>query len=106
MVFNAEFDFKGNTVELRRQLAKDYKTTLDWWTDVALKDAVYASKTTYDAINRQTEARSPDLSTTRYEYNEASFLNRLTVNVSETKADGQLVWQPIVNRISYDAKGQ
>ena len=106
MVTNEAYDFKGNMTHVRRQLAQEYKATIDWSTDAPLEDTVYTAELKYDAMGRQIESRSPDGSITRYEYNEATFLTRVMANVREKQQDGQPVWQPIVNRISYNVKGQ
>ena len=39
------YDFKGNLLAGRRQLAREYKTTLDWSTTPALDPQVFTSRT-------------------------------------------------------------
>ena len=47
-----KYDFKGNLLRGMRQLAADYKSIPDWAGAVALEPEVFASSTTYDALNR------------------------------------------------------
>ncbi|QJD87673.1 toxin TcdB middle/N-terminal domain-containing protein [Cohnella herbarum] len=107
VVTSDEYDFKGNSLSSRRQLAQEYKATLNWSGDVPLEERIHASHTVYDALNRPTELTSPDSSVIRLGYNEASLLEAVKANVrGERTADGQPVWTSFVDRIDYDAKGQ
>ena len=106
VVTSDEYDFKGNQLLSRRQLAAAYKTTLDWSAAVPLGVPTYASRTAYDALNRPTELAVPDNSVIRLSYNEANLLNALAANLRGAQADGQPVWTPFVVNIDYDAKGQ
>ena len=53
VVTSEAYDFKGNLLRGNRQLASDYKGVSDWSGDVALEPEVFASSTTYDALNRR-----------------------------------------------------
>ena len=101
LVDSDAYDFKGNLLRSRRQLAVEYKATLDWSADVALDASIYASSTLYDALNRPTELTAPDTSVIRPTYNEANLLERLEANLR-----GAAEVTPFVNDIDYDAKGQ
>ena len=68
VVTSDDYDFKGNLLRSQRQLAHDYKTTLDWSSAVPLEVETFTSRTTYDALNRPTDRHhagrqhlSPDL---------------------------------------------
>ncbi|HKO95844.1 MAG TPA: SpvB/TcaC N-terminal domain-containing protein [Pyrinomonadaceae bacterium] len=100
------YDFKSNLLHTQRQLADSYKTTLDWATAVPLAAGVYDSNNGYDALNRPTEIVTPDDSTIRLSYNEATFLEKVEANLRGIQQDGELVWTPFVTDIDYDAKGQ
>lgn len=101
VVNSGDYDFKGNLLHASRQLATVYKQALDWSTTVALESPIYASSTTYDALNRPLIATSPDSSVTSYTYNEANLLKQVQVSVAGTKtATG------MVSNIDYNAKGQ
>lgn len=100
VVTSDEYDFKGNLLRSQRQLAQDYKTTLDWSAAVPL-EAAYASHTRYDALNRPTELTAPDHSVIRPGYNEANLLETVVVSLR-----GAAVATPFVADIDYDAKGQ
>jgi RHS repeat-associated protein len=100
IVTSDSYDFKGNLLTARRQLAADYKTSLDWSGTVDLEDREYTTTTTYDALNRPTTIRTPDGSVARPQYNEANLLERLDA----TLADGQAV--VFVDDVDYNARGQ
>src|SRR5205807_132203 len=52
IVTSEDYDFKGNVLSSRRQLAQEYKATLDWSAAPALQQDKFTSATTYDALNR------------------------------------------------------
>jgi RHS repeat-associated protein len=106
VVTTDRYDFKGNLLRSRRELAQAYKTTLDWSDTVPLESEVYTSRTRYDALNRPTELTTPDGSVIRHGFNEANLLERVDVNLRDAQADGEPVWTPFVTDIDYDAKGQ
>ncbi len=95
------YDFRGNLLDARRQLAEEYKQVLDWTADVSLEEGGYTSHTRYDALNRPTELSTPDGSVARPVYNEANLLERLTANLRG--ADETTVF---VTDIDYNARGQ
>lgn len=106
VVTSDEYDFKGNALSSRRQLAAEYKTTLDWSGAVPLEAPAYTSSTVYDALNRPTELTAPDNSRIRPGYNEANLLERIDANLRGEQQNGEPVWIPFVTDIDYDAKGQ
>jgi RHS repeat-associated protein len=106
VVTSDEYDFKGNLLRNHRQLAKAYKTTLDWSTIVPLETDTYTSRTRYDALNRPVTRTEPDNSVIRHGYNEANLLERVDANLRGEQQNGQPVWTPFVTNIDYDAKGQ
>jgi RHS repeat-associated protein len=102
LVMTDEYDFKGNLLRGQRQLAVEYKATLDWSPGTPpLEPAVYSTRTRYDARNRPIELTAPDSSVIRSGYNEANLLERLDVNLRGAAAS-----TPFVTNIDYDAKGQ
>jgi len=100
VVTSDKFDFKGNLLDSRRTLAREYKSILDWNTEVALEEEVWASHTSYDGLNRPTELVSPDNSVSVPHYNEANLLKALDV-----KLRGADEVTPFINRINYNVKG-
>lgn len=106
VVTSDEYDFKGNLLQSQRQLAVDYKSTLDWSSELLLEDQIFTSSTSYDALNRPTESTAPDNSIIRPGYNEANLLDRVDVNLRGAQDSGEPVWTPFVTDIDYDAKGQ
>jgi RHS repeat-associated protein len=101
IVTNEVYDFKGNLLVGRRQLAQDYKTTLDWSATPALDVKVYVSRTGYDALNRPVELTAPDGSITRPQFNANGLLQQI-----EVRLRGAATPTSFVTQIDYDAKGQ
>src|SRR5262245_27978203 len=60
VVTSEAYDFKGNLLVDRRQLAKEYKATLDWSANPTLDGQDYISRMSYDAFNRSVGLISPD----------------------------------------------
>ena len=103
---SSDYDFKGNLLNSQRQLAQDYKMTLDWSAAIPLEELVYTSRTRYDALNRVIELTAPDNSVIRPTYNEASLLEQVQANLRGEHANEQPIWTSFVTNINYDAKGQ
>jgi RHS repeat-associated protein len=101
VVTSEVYDFKGNLLVGRRQLAKEYKTTIDWSVTPALDDTVYVSRTNYDALNRPAELTAPDGSITRPQFNATGLLQKMDVQLR-----GATTPTAFVAQIDYDAKGQ
>ncbi|MGI8960801.1 MAG: SpvB/TcaC N-terminal domain-containing protein [Bryobacteraceae bacterium] len=97
----ADYDFKGNLLASSRRLTADHKGTVDWSGAVALEPEVYASSSTFDALNRPTEQIRPDGSRIRHAFNEANLLERVEANLR-----GVAAVTPFVNNIDYDPKGR
>ena len=101
VVTTGEYNFKGNLLSSSRQLAVDYKNTLDWSGTVALNAEVFVSSTTYDALSRPVTLTTPDNSIIYPAYNEANLLERLEVTLRGTAAN-----TVFVSDLEYNAKGQ
>jgi len=105
LVTNQRFDFKGNLLEITRQLISDYKASVVDWSEGSptnsLEFQVFTASTEYDALNRPTLLTSPDQSVTRPVYNEANLLEQVYVRVR-----GAATETVFVENIDYDAKGQ
>ncbi len=95
------YDFKGNLLEVRRRLAVDYKTTLDWSTGPALEAEEFVTRTAYDALNRPFSSTAPDGSVSRATFNEANLLVKLDVNLG-----GEPAATTFVADVAYDARGR
>ncbi len=128
VVSNAGHDFKGNLLASSRRISREYRKAVEWRTvnavlppnataafdPVALEVAlaplleadIFASSTTYDALNRAVTLTTPDASVIRPGYNEANRLERMEANLRGVLDGGQRVWTPFVTDIAYDAKGQ
>lgn len=101
VVNSGVYDFKGNLLNANRQLASIYKTALDWSGSVPLETQIYASSTTYDALNRPMTVISPDNSIIRHSYNAASLLEQVQANLQGTTTSLNFI-----TNIAYNAKGQ
>jgi len=95
------FDFRGNLLRSSRQLATEYKATLDWATNPALEAETFTGSTTFDVLNRPITVTSPDGSIYRPTFNEASLLEKVDVNLRAAAAA-----TPFVTNIDHNAKGQ
>jgi RHS repeat-associated protein len=104
VVTSDEYDFKGNLLRGRRELAAEYRTTLDWSAAVPLEASLYVHGTRYDALNRPTEITAPDGSVVRHAYNEANLLER--VEVSPQGAPSNTPFTTFVAAVAYDARGR
>ncbi|KAL2802677.1 hypothetical protein BJX63DRAFT_437639 [Aspergillus granulosus] len=96
-----EYDFKGNPLSSSRQLAVNYKDTLDWSRHVPLEDEIHITGTRYDALDRQVELLIPGGSHVLYNYNEAGFLEKVTGWLSDETKESVFI-----KSIDYNAKGQ
>jgi RHS repeat-associated protein len=118
VVTSNEYDFKGNLLRSRRQLGRDYKTTLNWSGAVPLEAETYTSRTRYDALNRPTQLIAPHSDKTGAKvnviqpgYNDANLLERVDVWLNGNAEPDNLLDPATANlhavtNIDYDAKGQ
>jgi RHS repeat-associated protein len=101
LVSSEEYDFKGNLLRSRRQIACDYKTILDWSAQAGLEPAAYDSYNRYDALNRPIEIGKADRSIIYPRYNRRSQLQEVAARLR-----GSAATTPFITHIDYDAKGQ
>ncbi len=118
VVVSDDYDFKGNLLRSRRQLAQPYKTTLDWSSAVPLEAETYTSRTGYDAFNRPTQLISPHsdqpgatINVIQPIYNDANLLEQVHAWLNRDTEPGNLLDPATaslhaVTNIDYDAKGQ
>jgi RHS repeat-associated protein len=102
VITSDRYDFKGNLLRSSRQLAREYKQTLDWaLVAVDLEPETFTTTTTYDALNRPTAVTAPDQSLYRPAFNEANLLEAVDVALR-----GAQTATSFVTDIDYDAKGR
>jgi RHS repeat-associated protein len=101
VITSDRYDFKGNLLQGSRQLAREYKETLDWSGAVDLEPETFANSTGFDALNRPISMTTPDRSVHRPTYNEAGFLETVDVTLRGTQPSTRFVAD-----IDYDAKGR
>ena len=125
------YDFKGNLLTSSRQLAREYRQSVDWsalagLTETADLDAAsapllipadrYAASTVYDALNRPVQMVTPHRAgmqpnVLRPSYNEANLLDRMDVWIRRPAAPAALLDPATadlhaVTDIGYNARGQ
>jgi RHS repeat-associated protein len=118
LVTSDDYDFKGNLLSSRRQLAQEYKTTLDWSAEVTLEAVTYSNCTRYDALNRPIQLTAPhsdqpgtNINVLQPGYNEANLLEQVSAWLNRSAEPTDLL-DPVtanlnaVADIDYDAKGQ
>jgi RHS repeat-associated protein len=101
VVTSETYDFKGNLLRSGRQLAVEYKQTLDWSSPTPLEPGIFTTRTTFDALNRPLTVTTPDNSVIRPTFNEANLLERVEANLR-----GAAATTIFVQDIDYDAKGR
>jgi RHS repeat-associated protein len=118
VVTSDEYDFKGNLRRGQRQLAADYKTTLNWDAAVPLEAETFTSRTRHDALNRPIQLIAPhsDQPNTKVNviqpiYNEANLLEQVHAWLNQNAEPVDLLDSNTANLhavtdIDYDAKGQ
>lgn len=93
-------DFKGNPLELRRQLAQDFKSpALDWQTGsvtAVLETETFAQLTEFDALNRMTRL---------YNWHRASLGSRVAVYEPRYSPRGLLAGETLILRATKTASG-
>ena len=92
-----EYDFKGNITKQNKQFAQDYQNKLDWNGTVALNNEIFATKTTYDALNRPVTLTQPNNSIIAYTYDKGGLLQSVALTGSATAS---------IQNITYNSKGQ
>ncbi len=108
IIINEKYDFKGNPLNVKRQLCEEYKQMIDWTIidDVELiKDEFnnikdFETSTEFDALNRPVKMISPDDSVFTPLYNQASMLESVNVKIRGATDHG------FVKNINYNEKGQ
>jgi len=101
IITHAAADFKGNSLQVKRQLCSDYKNDIDWNNNPVLESSIFNTSTVYDALNRTITLTSPDQSIITPTYNETNLLNKVDVQIK-----GVTQKTTFVKNIDYDAKGQ
>ncbi|KAK0707166.1 virulence plasmid 65kDa B protein-domain-containing protein [Apiosordaria backusii] len=93
-------DFKGNVTHSSRQLAVEFRKTIDWVeaTTVQLEDEVFKHEARFDALNRMTLQRDASGCTTKQVYDASG-------QVSEVHLKGRHGQWARLSRTEYDAHG-
>jgi RHS repeat-associated protein len=118
IVTSDAYDFKGNLLRSQRQLAQNYKTTIDWSASVLLEAEAYVSRTRYDALNRPIQLIAPHsdqagatVNVIEHIYNEANLLEQVHAWLNQDaepagRLDPSTANLHTVTNIDYNAKGQ
>lgn len=105
LIVNQYFDFKGNLLEITRQLTQSHGSSIiDWSTEIPSEE-VFTRRTGYDALNRVTRLENWHLpgrppATHLPQYNARGLLEREDLLVSGTTQT------EAIDRIEYNEKGQ
>ncbi|MBN2319927.1 MAG: RHS repeat-associated core domain-containing protein [Acidobacteria bacterium] len=119
---SASYDFKGNLLQSKQRLVKDYTAVPDWYASPALESDVFAASTRYDALNRPIQMISPcregapgvNVKIIQPAYNETNLLEAMNVWLTQPALPGDgddlldtatADFHAVVN-IDYNAKGQ
>ncbi|MDB5226557.1 MAG: repeat-associated core domain protein [Bacteroidota bacterium] len=122
IITNKHFDFKGNLLSTKKQIAADYKSPfIDWQQGFATNNTepeTFLQQTEYDALNRMTrlynwykikEDGSSEVAVYEPKYNRRGILEseELIVKANKTaEVYSNGTRTTAVSNISYDAKGQ
>ncbi|HEY0512627.1 MAG TPA: RHS repeat-associated core domain-containing protein [Thermoanaerobaculia bacterium] len=119
LVTSERYDFKGNAIDTRRQLAEDYKQTPDWSASPALEAETFVGHTVHDALNRPIQIVAPHAAgaedghsaVLQAAYNEAGLLETLDVwprfaGEPAELLDGAEAELHAIRNLDYNAKGQ
>jgi RHS repeat-associated protein len=118
VVISDEYDFKGNLLTQKRQLAEDYQNVVDYTAistttnpvtalstaetnDLVHDDETFTHTFEYDALDRPTSATNPDDTEVLPTYNDAGLLETVT-----GKVRGSATTTTFVSSIDYDEKGR
>lgn len=101
VVTHSAYDFKGNLVQVQRQLVQDYAALVDWANPPALDAEQFVRRVRFDALERETEVVTPDGSVSVPTYSEANLLDRVDVRLR-----GAAGATPFITGIDYNARGQ
>ena len=101
LLTNTRFNLLGKVQQYGKQMAKDYKTAIDYNQQPLpeLEPALWVEQT-HDALDHVVTQTTPDGSVTRNGYNPAGLLNQVHVQFNGEAE------KPVVELIDYDAKGQ
>jgi RHS repeat-associated protein len=117
-VITEDYDFKNNLLQSKRQLAREYKTILNWSAAVPLESEIYTGSTTYDALDRPIQSIAPHsyqlgakINVIQPIYNEANLLEQVRAWLNQSAEPAGLLDPTTSNlhavtNIDYNAKGQ
>ncbi|KAF5679376.1 RHS repeat-associated core domain-containing protein [Fusarium heterosporum] len=100
-----EYDFTDVLITSQRQLAVEYRSTLDWSVpvDIALQSDTYTERTHQNALSQVTYSQASDGSASRYTYNDAGLLDMIESNIrGEKSSTGNLLWKKYVIGVDYN----
>ncbi|HRJ14692.1 MAG TPA: RHS repeat-associated core domain-containing protein, partial [Saprospiraceae bacterium] len=104
LITNQRFDFKGNLLEIQRQMPSDYKANIVDWSMAQLETEVYTLITEYDALNRMSKLYNWHRDKTEAAVYEPKYSERGVLLSEDLTIKGQKT--TVVKDITYDAKGQ
>lgn len=113
-MISVAFDFKGNLLEVQKQVPQNAQVAVVDWNNTVLEPTVYTQTTEYDALNRMSRMfnwhhDSQNVAVYLPEYSPRGvLLSEDLVTKAQKTSDGFTSGTPqtVVRDITYDAKGQ
>ena len=96
-----EYDFKGNLIKNKRELATIYNADLDWSGTVNLESESFINEISFDALNRPILSVKADGTEEYLSYNKASLLIAKSIKVRGTG-----LVEDVITDIKYNSRGQ
>jgi RHS repeat-associated protein len=94
-IHNKTYDFKGNPLEIKRLLLRQFQGTIDWREEQVFETFELITGYTYDALNRPISETGPDGKIKYFFYNKAGLLEQL-----------EFAKELYITNINYNEKGQ
>ena len=96
-VINNAYDILGRLLSCSRQIAKEYKTAVNWRQPVVLESDIYITQYNCNALGQRLTETTPDKSLVTNTYNVEGLLSSVTLNTNGGSP------QTIIRNISYNA---
>lgn len=105
---HTDYDWDGNIIASKRQLATEYKSVFAVSPTMPLDAQEFVTSATYDLLHRPIRSVAPDGTISSRVYNQSTQLDQLYVNTKGEKdqQSDQSTWMTVISSVEYNAKGQ